>query len=508
MGINRKQLISKMKSTSIVEASLVGLGALGVFLIGIINLDNVPPPSFDEGWTLCVARQWVENGHYGCLFLGEFGPPYNSAHFPVVVPIALSFRIFGVGIWQARIVGLTFTVIDLILIYFLTRRLFNRRIAIGAAILALLHPVWNIQLLFLGRQVIGEIPAIFYLLAGCICFLYAQQKPWAAIPFTILFWGIALLTKKQVFPFWAAALAITLALVLARRQWRLGSVIAAAMIGSYAVSSILNATKRLLLLGHTLPHPPMDGQLQAQALVLDPDIRWATLKVALTFGLPTLLGLGYAVWKLANSHRIQEAGSSHEATKLILFLLASGWLGWYALLSIGWERYAFPPLFLANPFLAVLIYDATGGYSPQFVIKAARSVVANRRGNWQAITSVAGILLVAMIGNRVALWMQNIVHNSYDNGYTQTLNFLNKSTASDAVVESFESELFFLLERRYRYPLDVNLGPYDPLAASPDYVVVQQESWSAPHYLKALEKNEKYQLIRTFGNYLVYSKAP
>lgn len=81
-----------------------------------------------------------------------------------------------------------------------------------------------------------------------------------------------------------------------------------------------------------------------------------------------------------------------------------------------------------------------------------------------------------------------------------------------AIIETYESELFFLLDRRYHYPPDQvhvelirreDLGEsrvidYDPLSADPDYLVVG--GWC--RYYKCYDSvltNGVFRLVKTFG---------
>src|SRR5439155_8601536 len=94
-----------------------------------------------------------------------------------------------------------------------------------------------------------------------------------------------------------------------------------------------------------------------------------------------------------------------------------------------------------------------------------------------------GIMLPFNVGTLKAL---SGFYTSRDNPVADTAAFLNANTAPGTRIESYDSELFFLLERRYHYPPDqlhVELNrrkflrqdvpiDYDPLAANPDYLVV------------------------------------
>ena len=89
-------VIERLNSASwVVDATVAGVVFLMVFGSGLIHIESFPPLWFDEGWTVCVARTWVELGHYGCLFKGEPAPPSLAAHFPVVASVAAGFALFG-----------------------------------------------------------------------------------------------------------------------------------------------------------------------------------------------------------------------------------------------------------------------------------------------------------------------------------------------------------------------------------------------------------------------------
>src|ERR687888_1472663 len=107
------------------------LAYLTLLAMGLWNLES-PPLYWDEGWTLSVARNWIERGHYGRLLAGALAAPGFEAAFPVTAAVALSFHLFGVGIWQGRLVGVLFMVTTFSMMYYLASRLYNRQVALGA----------------------------------------------------------------------------------------------------------------------------------------------------------------------------------------------------------------------------------------------------------------------------------------------------------------------------------------------------------------------------------------
>src|SRR5208337_612294 len=100
--------------------------------LGFWRLDSAPPLWWDEGWNLTVARNWWEMGHYGRLLCGQPISSGMSTGFPAVLPISLSFRLLGLGVWQGRLPGVLFMLASLGLLYYLARRLYGAPVAKGA----------------------------------------------------------------------------------------------------------------------------------------------------------------------------------------------------------------------------------------------------------------------------------------------------------------------------------------------------------------------------------------
>jgi Dolichyl-phosphate-mannose-protein mannosyltransferase len=125
---------------------------------------------------MSVARNWVALGSYGRLLDGQPAARGLEAAFPVTATVALSFRLFGIGVIQARLVAVIFTLAALALLYELARRFYNRSIAIAALlVLIFMSGQAEINPLIAGRQVLAEIPALCFLLAGYLCFVLAEK---------------------------------------------------------------------------------------------------------------------------------------------------------------------------------------------------------------------------------------------------------------------------------------------------------------------------------------------
>lgn len=492
---------------------------------------NVSPPLFwDEGWTLMVARTWVERGHYGRLLAGQPTSARLAAAFPVVAPIALSFRLFGIGVWQGRLVIVLYTLGALLLLYYLAQHLYNRRIATGTLAVALfMIPFLDIHPLFVGRMVWAETPMLFFLLAGYAGFLLTLQRSVWFMPWTWICWGIGLGAKGQALPFWTLSLAIPLLITLFRRQWRMAGLLGIALIGSLGVKQLLLQLWRLSLGRETLRGYPLSGLLHASALVSVGRLRLVALTITLVGGVPTALGLGSATWKQIRKRGEIISGGGLNVVRLAILVLTGSWFAWYVLLSVGWPRYLFPATFLGSMFVAALLYDLSEGFDWPSTIQRAGHTLRHRRFNRCGARALLAVIVIALtVPPTVHILVQFCV-TDVNTSVQQVAEFLNARAAPDALIEAYSSELFFLLDRRYHYPPDeVNVQiirrlfwgqdaaiEYDALSADPDYLVVCRlyGSWgNAPLFTTgvvydAVLESGAFRLLRVIEPYEIYQRV-
>ncbi|HSH81493.1 MAG TPA: glycosyltransferase family 39 protein [Herpetosiphonaceae bacterium] len=501
------------------RAAIGPLLALVCLVVGLWNVSS-PPLWWDEGWTLSVARNWVEQGHYGRLLAGHLAPSGLEASFPTTAAVALSFRLFGVGIWQGRLVGVLFTVAALVVLYDLARRLYSREVAVATlAIVLLLSMLPDLHPLILGRQVLAEMPMMFFLLAGYTCFFLAlHRSPWF-LPLAMGLWGLALITKAQVMPFWRVSLLVPLVVALPTRQWKTAVLLGVALLGSPIVSEWLVRLQGLILQGHILPADPVEGLVNLLALVPFSPVRPAVLVIALLFGLPTLLGLCYATWQWLESLRNRAPTDSRDVVRLVLLALAGSWFAWYTLLSAGFPRYLFPPVFVGSIFVAVLL-DALTDHFSLSSLKPGGSRSSRRgldRGSPRRLLTMV-LIAVPLPFTLVALYRNYTMDANA--ALFEAVRFLNVETPPDALIETYDTELHFLLHRRYHYPPDqvhVELNrrlvvdpnqpiDYDPLAADPDYLVVGPfvRDWRLYDPILA---TDAFRLLREYGEYDIYERV-
>ena len=489
----------------------------GLLLLGAltINLNRTPAMLWDEGWTLSVARNWVELGHYGKLSLGEKAPAGLQLAFPVTGLVAFAFKYFGIGLFQARLVITVYLVATLALLFYLACRFYDRRIAVGTLLVLLLISGNKFtHLLFMGRQVFGELPALFFLIAGYVSFLWAGERSRIFLLGSILFWSLAINTKAQVLPFWVASLSIPLLLAISLRRWALVTLFGVGLFGS----ALLGYAWELLISRFLIPTPPWaSGLYLTIGLVLDPFRRFITILTTLQLGLPTLLGL---LWAICDSKTNKYFETHLAAVRFAYLILAGSWFVWWEFASLGWPRYLFPPAFLASIFVSAMFHQWTEGFRIRELLWNTATNLIHRQTSWCDLRVLATLFLVVWSFVHTVSELNDGLFRKTNTPLLQTVEYLNTSTPSTAVIETYESELFFFLHRRYHYPPDQvhvelirredlnesRVINYDPLSADPDYLVVGGWCRYYKCYDSVLSRGV-FKLVNTFGSYQVFERV-
>lgn len=501
--------------------------ALATVAVGVIAVHlSLIDISWDEGWNFCVARNLVENNHFGCSILGKLtNARLANGWFPIL-SAALGFKIFGVGIVAGRVMMAVITLLAIGTLLLLTRR-FAGVLAVWAAALVLMFVSADerIHPLIIGAQVWGEMPMILALSVGYILLCIALTSRFRAAIAALLIacgcFGIALQTKVQAQPFLMLSLGGTALFALVRWKARDAVVFAVTMIGVWWCWHHLYPS---------LPQQPMSldpasGTVDASSTigwVVNWRIRLVTAEFALRQGwylLFTLCFLGYRFvalrgrfWGL-NDERLTSAVIS-------LYILVGSWLAWFILLSVDFARYLAPPLILGAPLVALAIKDIT-----QDDLRAALSRW------WRIIKGPPRPLYKAIIVLLVGLSCMHVVVTAADLGkrlvckYKHQANpdmiamarYINTKTPPGSLIETYETMLFFMLDRPFHYPPDqINIDKiresytgeakvkYDPLEANPDYVLTGPWDDGVFKIYDELLASGKVSLVRQDGGFRLY----
>ncbi len=184
------------------EIILVGLVLLGVFALSLITLTTMPQLWTDEAISIHIARSFMNHGVLSIQTAPDtfFESPHliQATGYPITVPLAGFFKLFGYGVSEARTYMLMWIVVALVAVFFLARTLFSKLEAASAFLLTSSFASFYAN----GRTVTGEVPGSVLLLLG-FYFLLAPPKALGLVrqQFFLagIFWGFAVVAKPAVF---------------------------------------------------------------------------------------------------------------------------------------------------------------------------------------------------------------------------------------------------------------------------------------------------------------------
>ncbi|KKS25000.1 MAG: hypothetical protein A2W71_03060 [Candidatus Nealsonbacteria bacterium RIFCSPLOWO2_02_39_8] len=170
---------------------LFGLTIIFISLI-FYGFPDSPAPWFDEGINLGIVKSWLKHGVYSL----EIGPSefikerslLITTNYPLLLWIALSFKFFGIGLWQAKIVMFGFLFIFACLFYLLAKKYYGA----NSALMTLALLITFLPLYGNGKSALGEIPGLTYFLGGLL--FWESEKKWRIFTAGLLF-GLAAATK-------------------------------------------------------------------------------------------------------------------------------------------------------------------------------------------------------------------------------------------------------------------------------------------------------------------------
>ncbi len=153
---------------------LASVFALSVFLI-IFRFTETPGVWVDEGIFTETAKNLAWHGEQGVQT--DHGKIESSAilataGYPLIWPVVLSFKIFGTGIWQARLPMLLFMFLLVVLFFVLVKKKYGFYSAIiSVLLLSSFSPFYGN-----GRCVQGEVVGLVFIVLGALFFLFWESK--------------------------------------------------------------------------------------------------------------------------------------------------------------------------------------------------------------------------------------------------------------------------------------------------------------------------------------------
>lgn len=185
---------------------------LFVNLYSFSTLTTKPAFWYDEGINVELARNFADFGELDLAiapntFSGK-GATVGSTGYPITVPLAGFFKLFGFGLEQARVYMLLWMSALIVVFFFVTKKLWGTGVAYGGTLLvATFAPFYGN-----GRSVMGEIPGLVFFFAS---FYFLEKRKWWQSGVLL---GLAVISKPSVFIFLIPA--YTLVVLLSREEWR------------------------------------------------------------------------------------------------------------------------------------------------------------------------------------------------------------------------------------------------------------------------------------------------
>ena len=486
------------------------------------------PVSWDEGWNFCVARTLVEKGYYGCLYQGQLTDARLSTGWASVLPAAAGFKLFGIGFVQGRVFIATQAFLAILALWYLARRTFGSKTALTTVLTLLffsgdqrLHPM------MLGAQAWGEMPMILYAILGYIMLaraLDAGRSTIFSLTLSSICFGLALSTKVLVQPFLALALFVPAAYAIHRRDYRAGVRFVATLLGAWLIFKLLQHLP--------LPYHPdplrtgagTSGFIQLLGIVLDPGVRMATAEFMLSRCWPYLAGLAYIalLWRKHGAQALAPANNKLETVSLSILVLSASWAFWFLIFSIDFPRYVASALIFGSIFTGHFLVKMTHGLSISET-RAAWAALMEMRGN---LHRKAAVITAVMLLTFQALLTPYLIYTYLSaNGQAneqliEVADYLNTQTRPDSLIETYDTQLFFLLNRPYHYPPDqfhvaalaqhsgkaMPNEPYTLTDVRPDYIATGIWSREIFHVYDELIDPSTFRLEKTLGQWAVFGR--
>ncbi|MAS32550.1 MAG: glycosyl transferase [Anaerolineaceae bacterium] len=423
--------------------------ALLAFLL-LFRLGDYPAPWYDEGSHLHVAKNLAVNGIYADFSsegLRYYGPAVGVGP-TVMLPIAGLFRLTDVSIPLARLVIVAYAFLAIMTLAALGSRITDIRLGIVAAVLLVLTP--GAEFVFNARNVLGEVPGLFFVVAGFWLWFKSGKLSLIRLVGVGTLMGLACITKNQYALIVLPSLLLMWIADLVRyrqRGWRyfvIPGVVAGVIFfaWTYVVLIALGGgefSENLTTLREASAGAfflfGVDEMEKAGRFLTDNGVYGAILIPALLYG---------AFLSLRRTEASQRWGM------LTIFMLVSTGL---FVSSLAWPRYAFPAVAVGSLFVARLLYDLSNGF--QFNIG---SLIKREQPPLVTVSMIAAIgLLLTMIVLPVYLHVSAVRGQGSGDVYTFA-DYLDQNVPQDALIETWEQELAVLTDHNYHYPPQIVLA--------------------------------------------------
>jgi hypothetical protein len=484
----------------------------GLFLA--FNLQFWPETWFDEGIFLQTSKNLALTNRYGIQSSEGFRyyDPIITTGPTVIVPIAILFKFFGAHLLWGRAVILIFSLLFVTIFFIITDSLFGLKSAIIASLLlfsstALLDDIYG-SFIGLSRMVMGELPAMFFLLLGSyLWFRSISENRMIPLLGSGMLFGLATITKSQHVLSLAAFILIFGIDRIWYKKLKLTQVVIPFVLGA-SCFVIWNIFQVYATGPDLISSENVSQKFGSYATVFSLETTiWSARKLlksgVLTWGIP---GLIYGIYLCS-----QKSWAAVKRCFLLCIIVIN--LAWYLFGSISWIRYVFPANVLMNIFSAILLVELADDF--KFLNWFRRR---NKMGQAEAKTFTRGLAVAIAIGLIIFIPLQIRIIDIARSNSTAPFVFaayLDDNISPDDIIETYEPEIVFLSNSNFHQPgigaaIEVieflqfgqpyPEGHYDLTSQGQDYIVIGPHAKWTQFYSPLLE-NTKYEFVHTIGDY-------
>ena len=463
----------------------------GILLIvlgfGTIRLSESPTVWGDEGMIIELAINLVQHGAIKTQIApNEFiSAAFVTTGFPVIYPVAASFKIFGIGLLQARAVMVVYLLLCVAALFVLVKRLFGMRNATYAALLIATFPPFYGN----GKNVLGEVPGLFFFFLFLLCVhrieTSEQYRRWF-YSFAGIAAGLCLVTKPT---FLTLLPAIVGAAILLRKKPARDVASLALFAAGIAVPILLWVSTQFLpgdSLKNIFSFYSNPYQLDnVQTVIIQNILRFFKESAPLyLFGLFLLWSISFfsRLWQDFRTKPLPRVISYAEAISYVLVILI---LIAY-LRTPGWHRYFFPAQII------VFLYTPS---SLRFILNGAGKLIAQKLQYANPVRflthGVSLILSVFIIFQAYLVGFNSWIATTYKSTFTQELTAYFKTIDPNKSIFTYPELIVVLPSGNYYQFVDMNGFTFgkeqlDKIAKNikdgkdiPDILILTDRAWDA-----------------------------
>jgi 4-amino-4-deoxy-L-arabinose transferase-like glycosyltransferase len=409
-----------------------------IIVLAMANLGDYPTISgWDEGIFLQFADNLVHHGDLAARNGDNFERASCSVGPTVMLPIAGALWMSGNSLAAARLVIAFYLLLALVGAYLLVRYIGGWPAAIAAVFLFLTAGYTTYDTLWVGRQVLGEVPAFAFLLFGLWAWLKSHHgsSRWLIIGSVLL--GLAVITKGQLILILGPSFVLLglLDRVYYRQlRWTHSVAPIAAIVISYVVWWSLLST---WIVNPELRASYLEGQSAIMVVTflhvnlyrwvgnlkfLYRSEQWPIALIAITWGL------------LRSRQRTLE-----DLRRLVLPLFAGVALVGFLGLGLPWARYLYPTLALAALSAALFVGDLVRWAQTRWKLT-----------NVMAAAALA-LAIAILAAPRLVQNVQRIV-TTHDASAERFAALVEQMTPPGSTVLNWEWEIEFYSQRSFLHP--------------------------------------------------------